>query len=439
MKRIRTRIRNFFFSHVGAQGFGLMRILWAATILRFFIAQIGDVSYLYSERGIVPPEYMHLMVDEFYRWNLLDFIQSPQSVRLLFSALLASAFCMMIGLCSKTSTLLSVLLFMCFAERAPVTGTGGHIVMRVMGVMLILAPDISAFSVDRLQKQWRRWKKDRTLLPIPTMSSWPFRLVLYQLMVIYLFTLAEKVLGTSWWDGLAPGIALHHTHFTRFPLWVADYLSPLSPFIAGYTLTFDLGWALLLIPAKTMKRLTRGHLRWETMKRFLLLAGVGFHLGIHILMDVSLFSYAMITAYCGALLGDDFRAMRDTLNRKWSGKKIHVLYDDNCRLCRRSAFTLLLLDFLHRLDFVNFHHQTKRTKIDASLRYEELDKAMHIKLPSGKVLKGFVAVRELARHLPVLWPLWPLLHLPGVEAIGHRVYEWVAARRLRCTDDSCRI
>lgn len=439
MKNLLLKAQAFFFRPVSAQGFGLMRIAWAYTILRFMTVQIGDVSFLYSDKGLLPPEYMHLFVSEYFRWNLLDFIQNPLGVNLIFAAFLISTFLMLIGLHARISTMLSVFLFMCFAERAMFTSSGGQMVMRAMGFFLVISPNISAFSVDRLRLQWSQWMKNRTLLGTPTMSIWAFRLVLAQLMVIYLFTLLEKILGPAWWQGLTPGVSLHHRHFARFPLWMMDYLSPLSPFIAGYTLAYDLGWAVLLIPATMIKKLTKGHLRWETMKRFLLLTGCAFHGGILFLMDVAMFSHAMFVSFCGILLAEDFKAMRHTVNYKWKGKKIHILYDDKCKLCRRTAFTLLILDHLHRLDLVNFHHEAKRKKVDSSLAFEDLDKAMHIKLPDGKVLKGFDAMRELTKHLPLLWPVHPLLYIPHIEDAGHKVYAYIAGRRKRCTDDSCEL
>jgi len=50
---------------------------------------------------------------------------------------------------------------------------------------------------------------------------------------------------------------------------------------------------------------------------------------------------------------------------------------------------------------------------------------------SRKIETGFDAYRAIAWSIPLLIPLAPLLYLPGVPAIGRRVYAAVARRRLR--------
>jgi hypothetical protein len=44
-------------------------------------------------------------------------------------------------------------------------------------------------------------------------------------------------------------------------------------------------------------------------------------------------------------------------------------------------------------------------------------------------LGGFFAIRFLARHLPLLWPVRPLLHLRPIAIVGDRFYQRIAARR----------
>ncbi|MGH7540224.1 MAG: DCC1-like thiol-disulfide oxidoreductase family protein, partial [Gemmatimonadota bacterium] len=61
--------------------------------------------------------------------------------------------------------------------------------------------------------------------------------------------------------------------------------------------------------------------------------------------------------------------------------------------------------------------------------------------PEGRVYRGFFAFRALARALPPLWPVLPLLHLPGVASLGVRVYDRVARARGRgaCRAGTCRV
>ena len=121
-------------------------------------------------------------------------------------------------------------------------------------------------------------------------------------------------------------------------------------------------------------------------------------------------------------------------NRRFRGH-VSVLFDGHCGLCRRSLFFVKLCDHLDRVRGVDYRDERARLAVAADLRFEDLDRAMHVRLPDGTTESGFDGVRLLARHLPVLWPLVPLLHLPGVAPLGRRVYALVAARR--CPDGTC--
>jgi predicted DCC family thiol-disulfide oxidoreductase YuxK len=61
-------------------------------------------------------------------------------------------------------------------------------------------------------------------------------------------------------------------------------------------------------------------------------------------------------------------------------------------------------------------------------------------IQGGEVLEGgFYAFRRLTRLLPPLWPLLPLLILPGVNKAGEAVYAWVARNRTRLPGSVCSI
>lgn len=73
---------------------------------------------------------------------------------------------------------------------------------------------------------------------------------------------------------------------------------------------------------------------------------------------------------------------------------------------------------------------------EVARRYPRLDRAdllleMHVVDTGGRVWRGFDAFRRLALVLPLLWPLLPLLYLPGAPALGRAVYGRVAASRTR--------
>lgn len=117
-----------------------------------------------------------------------------------------------------------------------------------------------------------------------------------------------------------------------------------------------------------------------------------------------------------------------------------VLYDGLCPLCRKTTALLKRLDWLRHL---RFHDCRDPAGLPPHLDRARLVAEMHVLTPDRKTaLSGFRAVRWIAARVPVLWPLLPLLFVPGMARLGQRVYLWVARNRFRllpCHDGVCTI
>ncbi len=434
-------IDRFFFRRISASGFGLMRIAWAATALTFFLFQWSDVRFFFSDAGIISPELFSLSFRGEYRFTLLDTYTTPLAVFGLYLLLLSALITTMIGYRTRFSTIVAALLLFSFHERNLLPLSGGDTVLRNLGFILMIAPEIRAFSLDRARKQWKVWEEKKELLPPLTMPVWPWRLLLWQFIVIYIASGIDKSMGTMWWDGTAVASALHHTHFARWPISVMNIVSMASPLLCSATLVFEFGWLLMLVPESIAKQLPQ-YMKRHAVRRSLLIGGVIFHGAIFILMDVGSFSVALMSGYLGLLLTEDFVDLRKWMNHRKkerlqiSNCKIAVLYDAACHLCRRSMFVLLLLDHLHRLRAVNFRDTVLRKKYAPDIALIDLDRSMHIKMPKGNYA-GFDAFRALSWHLPFFWPLAPFLYIPGIPQIGRRMYAFIAENRNRCADGFC--
>jgi predicted DCC family thiol-disulfide oxidoreductase YuxK len=429
-------IEGFFFRPVRATGFGVMRILWALTTFAFFLSQWKDIYEYYAIDGFVPLDLEHLAVRGHWRVSLLDMLPSHDGVLLLYLLLLGFTLLMAIGLWPRLTTIASVVLLYSFHERNPFVLGGGDTMMRLIGFILVLAPGLGALSLSRLMRQRAQWRKQQHTLPPLTQPIWPYRMLMWQVIVLYGTSLWFKLLGTMWLDGTAMAAAIHHPFFSRWPGAAMDRLVRLSPFVSRATVLWHAMWLLLLIPKPLRGLLTPPLLSRISLKRFLLLGGLLFHGSIFVLMDAGDFSLAMFTAYAGLLLDEDLEAIRSFWNRGWNGKVI-VLFDGRCGLCLRSVFWIRLADWLQRVEPANFRSRADRDRYAADIGEEQLDKAMHIRYPDGRTLKGFDAFRSLCRHLPPFWILIPFLWLPGVAPIGRHVYARIAARRKRCTHEGC--
>jgi predicted DCC family thiol-disulfide oxidoreductase YuxK len=429
MRRLLARIDRFFFAPVSATPFGMMRAAWGAAILVHFLKQWPDVTRYYSTLGQYPLWLDGAIHRTDHRFSLLVLLPHPDAVFLLYLLLLIVAACAMAGYRPRLSTIATTLLLFSFHERNPWHTTGGDTALRTIGFLLCIAPcGVSAFSAWRIRAQRAWWKARRELLPPLTMPAWPGRLLLWQLVVIYLQSLWSKLLGTMWYDGSAVEVALHHTQFSHFPGATADLLSRAGFAIAWTVMLWEAAWVLVLLP---LPQKAKGPVR-----RTLLLTALLFHTGLSVFLRLGSFLYAMPAMLIGNLHDEDLTAMRSLANRGTTGP-ITVLYDGDCGLCRRSVFWLAMLDWLRRLRLVNFQNASERASHAPDIPLEQLDRALHIRLADGRTRTGFSAFRALCWHLPALLPLALLLYLPGVKAIGDRVYARVAASRSRCTHASC--
>jgi predicted DCC family thiol-disulfide oxidoreductase YuxK len=105
-----------------------------------------------------------------------------------------------------------------------------------------------------------------------------------------------------------------------------------------------------------------------------------------------------------------------------------ALYDGLCLICRGSRAFIMRLDRGGRVAFADVRDPAVVARHAPAIAQEALLGEMHV-LAEGRVLSGFHAVRRLLRAVPLAWPLWALLSLPGMNWLGPRLYRAVARRR----------
>lgn len=109
---------------------------------------------------------------------------------------------------------------------------------------------------------------------------------------------------------------------------------------------------------------------------------------------------------------------------------LDVLYDGGCGLCTRTMGWLRRLDWLGRLRWVDINaNWDQLEQMYPAVRRDRCVDEMHVVRADGGVTAGFDGFRTIAWHVPLLMPVAPLLHVPGVPAVGRRVYRYVATHR----------
>lgn len=420
--------QRFWFRPVSAAGFGLMRVGFGIVGLLTMLLEWNDVDRYYGPDGIVTNEMVSHVMRAEWRFSILDYA-TPDQVHALYLVLLVALLCVALGVLTRGALIAAVFLLFSFHEYGSITLDGGDTLLRLIGFLLLISPCHRAFTVTNLRHRLKLMRETGKDQPVSerTMSVWPYRLLLWQMIALYVSSAVEKFTGPTWREGSAIAIVLHHTSFSHLSVAVADKLTFLSPVLGYFTLISQFAWALIPV---------FGILSWigihpvspGRLKRALLVCGALVHGSIFLLMDVGTFSLTVLVAYLGLLIDDDFRAIRDMLNRN-AKEPIIVLFDGRCGFCTKISVMVTMLDWLHRVDLVNYHDPKARLHHAPTVSLDALNAAMHVKMPDGSFRVGFYGFRALSRHLPLLWPLWLLLYIPGVPFIGTKVYDVVAKHR----------
>lgn len=424
-----SRWQNFWFRPVSAAGFGMMRVAFGAVTFFTMAVQWPAMDRYYGPEGILPHAMLHSMTRAWWRFSLVDYV-SPAISQWLYLLMLAALLLVMIGVWTRAALLLSLVLLFSFHEYGSIALDGGDTMLRLIGFILLLSPCDRTFSVSNLLRRFRMaTATGMDQSPSQrTMPIWPYRLLLWQMIVIYVSSAVLKLSGGTWLHGEAVAIVLHHDMFRRVTLETADLLSRASPLLSYFTLVTQLAWALILpMGLLSCCRLIRTE-RVDTFKRALLLCGILLHGGIALFLDVGTFSFVVFTSYLGLLVDNDFRALRGYINRP-PAENLVILFDGRCGFCNRTIIVLRSLDWLHRLQFVNFHDPDNRKRSAPDVDFAVLNEEMHVRKPDGTYRKGYYAFRVILGELPLTWFFQPVLFFPGVAPVGEKIYRYVAAHR----------
>lgn len=120
-------------------------------------------------------------------------------------------------------------------------------------------------------------------------------------------------------------------------------------------------------------------------------------------------------------------------------ESIAIVYDGECRFCTRALRVIRRFDLRGIMQLYDSHASEFVTEKFPMLAGADFDQAMFAVTAQGAVFRGYFAFKAILRRLPLTWPLLLFFYVPGADALGPRVYAWVARnrRRLGCTTEAC--
>ncbi len=247
--------------------------IWGIVLDDFFGPESWASRELVSE--VLANQYVYT-----FWWSV-----PPKWIWLAYALSMTVLFFFTIGLWSRISSILAVVVVISFAHRVPEALFGLDKINLMLTLYLAVGPSGKALSLDawlarRLAKGWSP--------PQPSVAAnFALRLIQIHMCIIYLFAGASKLLGAAWWNGQAMWMVLGNLEYQSIDMtWLAWHpwaIELLSHFTVFWELTFCV---LIWIPA---------------LRPLVLLESLVLHLGIGACMGLWTFSLAMLIG-CAAFL-----------------------------------------------------------------------------------------------------------------------------------------
>lgn len=277
LKTITKEVHDFFFKPQPAHSVALLRIVFGTILCINWLGIWKNLDFFWGVEGLLSME-TSIELGHPYRFNIFELLPNDPRVAPLVALLhLVGVVGMTLGLFTRTSIAIAFFTLLSFHNRNTFILNSADIVVRNILFLLFFTPCGDLFSLDRL---WRRWIGVENGMP-EEKSPWALRLLQLQFSIIYVATVLFKMKGTWWADGTAVYIATRLDEFLRVPLEILNSMA-LIKFMT---------WSTLLI------EFALGTLVWfKELRYWVLLAGVGLHLGIEVTMHIPLFEWVMIGA-----------------------------------------------------------------------------------------------------------------------------------------------
>lgn len=298
-----------------------------------------------------------------------------------------------------------------------------HLIQPVLliGVLLACSRAGDAVSIDALWQAICRADRGQVRqLSGKVRYGLPIRLAMMVFVLCYFFP-SYWLLVANGWDTLSGSHWSSYLHQRWFEL--DDYRASLSTHNLPAFTSAVVILALMLALAGPLMLLWRpSRIAWAAAA-FLLYSTV--HLLTH------LGSYLMQALF---IMFADWQRLLAWVGRTMFGNPIVVLYDGNCKMCRRTMALLLVLDWLRMLRPINAFDRQRFTTLglghlDDTALMTDMHAAENSRSGAWSVTKGYNAYQRIAWRVPLLWTTLPFIYLPPIAAIGRRVYRHVADTR----------
>ena len=264
-------LENFLFIKLPRPQLGLFRILLCGTLFYIACWRQLNIDQL-GAMALIPRDQALSIFPDFYR-PLIQWFFWPDAwviyVHLGLILLLALA---TLGYSNRFFLLVTWVIHQGILNRNYAINFGAD---SIGGLFLFYLCFTNACEFYTLKNKTKPFAND--------LSSLFFRLIQFQICIIYAYSGFEKLKGTTWWDGTALWTVFANPQFSEFDLKFLSRTPWLFAIGTFVTIVFEVYFAAAMIN--------------PVLRKYGLLTGVLFHLGIGILLGLMPFSLVMLSTY----------------------------------------------------------------------------------------------------------------------------------------------
>jgi len=285
------RLRDYLFGFTDPRPMALFRIGLALLLIKDVLYRLPLAELYHSDSGLTPRWAVWSFTSSDH-WSLLNLSGDTWFAVAILMVLLFAVSALLVGWHTRIASIIAFILLVSVQYRTEMIIDGSDFVMRVCLFWGMFSGWGAAYSVDarltttKTASLPRDAREDNSVTPI---WAWPFRLMQFQIALVYFMSGIDKLYGVQWTQGTALYRVLQ---LKTFQLPTGELFVQIAPYPLVVALTYgtivlEVAWLFLVFSP----------ILQPCLRRIALIGGLLLHGGIALLMSIPNFSWVMLTSY----------------------------------------------------------------------------------------------------------------------------------------------
>ena len=296
-------------------------------------------------------------------------------------------------------------------------------IMLIALFFFTLAPVGGALSVDDLSWRLKRNVRQKSFQSFSVLQSssaftrWPLLLIQWLFGLIYLSAAISKLsvdggrlFSTAWMNGYT----LQYYLISDGSRWGSDLGVWLGQFHVPAIIS---SWFAVLFEATFFLTLIFPRLIWVYIP-----LGAALHTGIWLAQRAPFFQYIALYAVFIPWTAV-VKMLSNRLGWQSDQRKAGLFYNGQSDKCVWILTMLCYFDWFGRIRYHDIaEDMPAQLQAQPEITLQRPLADLYLIGPKSTVEEGFSALRKIIGYLPPLWPLLAVMYIPGVSAVGEKVY-----------------